>query len=274
VAGVQKLRYANDVLGYTPARGPAEQAVARLGAQVFTSSVPRGSTVNLGVGYGEELVRVLCEHGLHQDVTFTTETGVYGGVPAPGIYFGAAVHPERLASSAWMFRHYREHLDATILGFLEVDSEGNVNGSERGGRITDLVGPGGLPSIVSSARTIIFIGGWMSGARWRVKHGRLKLVRAGVPKFVERVRAVTFSARAALEAGKRVFYVTHAGVFRLNDSGLVLEAAMPGLDIERDIVGACGAQLQVEASSVPRVDGSVVDGRGYSLAWPANEEVR
>ncbi len=270
--GVQKLRFANDVLGYTPARGPAEQAVARLGAQVFTRAVPRGATVNLGVGYGEELVRVLCEQGLHRDVTFTTETGVYGGVPAPGIYFGAAVHPQRLKSSAWMFRHYQEHLDATILGFLEVDSAGNVNGSERGDRITDLVGPGGLPTIVAAARTIIFIGGWMSGARWRVERGHMKLVQPGVPKFVERVRTVTFSARAALEAGKRVFYVTHAGVLRLQDSGLVLEAAMPGLDVERDILGTAGARVRVEHSQVPRVDASVVSGHGYSLAWPATGE--
>ena len=268
LAGLQKLRYANDLLGYTPARGPAEQAVARLGAALFVREVPRGATINLGVGYGEELVRVLCEHGLHADVTFTTETGVYGGVPAPGIYFGAAVNPMRLESSAWMFHHYRQHLDATLLGFLEVDSAGNVNGSERGEKLTDLVGPGGMPSIVASARTIFFVGAWMTGAHWRISRKGLHLKRPGTPKFVDRVRAVTFSGKAALEDGKNVYYVTNVGIFRLTEAGLMLTAAMPGIDIQRDILSACEARILLPPDGVvPRVPASVVTGRDFVLQW-------
>jgi propionate CoA-transferase len=270
VADVQKLRFANDILGYTPVRGPAEQAVARLGASWFTRELRPGATVNLGVGYGEEVVRTLCEHGLHRDVIFTTETGVYGGVPAPGIYFGAAVHPQRLESSAWMFHHYREHLDATLLGFVEVDSEGNVNGSERGDRITDLVGPGGMPSILASARTIFFIGGWMAKARWRITGAGVRIARAGPPKFVDRVRSVTFSASRALAAGKRVFYVTNVGVFRLTPDGLLLSEAMPGIDIGRDILGISEARILLPpGGQVPRVATSIVTGKGFALRWPA-----
>ena len=243
-------------------------AVARLGARVFAATVRPGATVNLGVGYGEELVRVLCEHGLHEDVTFTTETGVYGGVPAPGIYFGAAVNPIRLESSAWMFRHYLDHLDATILGFLEVDSEGNVNGAERGDRVTDLVGPGGMPSIVEAARNIIFIGGWMSRAHWRIRDQGLALHKAGRPKFVDRVRSVTFSARAALEAGKNVRYVTHVGVFRLTADGLLLEQLMPGVSLERDILAHSGARILLPPEPPAAVDAAVVTGRKFELEWP------
>lgn len=267
-AGVRKLRFANDLLGYTPARGAAQQAVARLGAALFARQVPRGSTVNLGVGYGEELVRVLTEQGLHEDVTFTTETGVYGGVPAPGIYFGSAVNPQRLESSAWMFRHYETHLAATILGFLEVDSEGNVNGAVRGDRMEDLVGPGGMPSIVEAARTIIFIGGWMSRARWKVSAGRMRLVRPGKAKFVDRVRSVTFSARAALERGKRVWYVTHVGVFRLTHEGLVMEQAMPGIDLEQDVLAMSGAAIRLPGDGVARVPTPVLTGKDFVLQWP------
>jgi propionate CoA-transferase len=256
------------VLGFTPFRGPAEQAVARLGAYLFTREVPRGATVNLGVGYGEELVRVLCEQGLHDDVTFTTETGVYGGVPAPGIFFGSAVNPQKLESSAWMFHHYRQHLDATVLGFLEVDRNGDVNGSERSDRITGFVGPGGLPSIVNSARTIFFIGAWMKAARWKVDKGCLKLLQAGIPKFVDSVRAVTFSAKAALQEGKRVFYITNVGVFRLTPGGLMLIAAMPGLDIQRDIISSSGARIMLPpGGEVPQVPPGVVSGKDFSLEW-------
>jgi propionate CoA-transferase len=271
LAALQKLRFANDLLGFTPFRGAAELAVARLGAQLFVREVRPGATVNLGVGYGEELVRVLCEHGLHHDVTFTTETGVYGGIPAPGIYFGSAVHPVRLESSAWMFRHYRRHLDATVLGFLEVDSRGNVNGSERGARISDLVGPGGLPNITASAGTIFFIGGWMAGARWDTRNGELRLRRPGKPKFVDQVRTVTFNAGMALEKGQKVFYITNVGVFRLTAEGLLLTDVMPGIDVRRDIIEASEAKILLpSAGEVAKVPGPVVTGKGFSLRWPAD----
>jgi propionate CoA-transferase len=272
-AAIRKLRFANDVLGFTPARGRAELAVARLGASLFTREVSPGATVNLGVGYGEELVRVLCEQGLHKDVTFTTETGVYGGVPAPGIYFGAAVNPQRLESSAWMFHHYRDHLDATVLGFLQVDFEGNVNGSHRSDTVSDLVGPGGLPSIVASARTILFIGGWMKGARWSLKNGELRLIRAGQPKFVERVRSVTFSAKTAIAAGKKVFYVTNVGIFRLTENGLALVEVMPGVNIEEDILKPAGGRINLPGNGpVPCVSPAVVTGRGFKLQWMTGDQ--
>ena len=267
--GVQMLRYANDVLGFTPMRGAAEQAVARLGASLFTRGVPCGATVNLGVGYGEEVVRILCEHALHRDITFTTETGVYGGVPAPGIFFGSAVNPQRLESSAWMFHHYQKHLDATLLGFLEVDSAGNVNGSARSDRISDLVGPGGMPSIVAGAKTIIFIGGWMSGARWKIRGGELKIEHRGKPKFVDRVRTVTFSAETAIADGKKVFYVTNVGVFRLTAQGLCLIEVMPGIDIQRDILATADANIILPANGdVPEVPGSILTGKNFTLRWP------
>ena len=38
-----------------------------------------------------------------------------------------------------------------VLGFLQIDSHGNVNVSRRGPGIKDYVGPGGFPSIIQSA---------------------------------------------------------------------------------------------------------------------------
>ena len=129
---------------------------ARLGARVFAREVSPPAVVNVGVGYPEETARLLSEGELHDDITFTTEAGVYGGLPAPGIFFGAAVNPQRIETSAWMFHYYTEHLDAAMLGFLEVDSAGNVNVSKRGPRLVDYVGPGGFPSIANSAKTVSF----------------------------------------------------------------------------------------------------------------------
>ena len=70
-----------------------------------------------------------------------------------------------------MFRFYQAQLDATVLGLLQVDSDGNVNVSRRGETISDYVGPGGFPFIVQAAGTVIFVGTWMAGARWRIDEG-------------------------------------------------------------------------------------------------------
>jgi propionate CoA-transferase len=265
---MQRLRYINQLLRVTPLRGPAENAVARLGAALFARSMQQDITVNIGVGYGEEMGRVLCEQGLHEQITFTTETGVYGGRPAPGVFFGAAVNPQKLESSAWMFHRYHQRLDAALLGFLQVDSRGNVNASNRGPRYLDYIGPGGLPSITASARTVFFVGGWMSGSHWRIANGALNLKRRGKPKFVQEVREVTFNGQVALAQGKRVFYVTNVGIFRLTAEGLMLIEVMPGIDIHRDILEGSEAHIVLpDGGEVPVAPQSILTGRGFALGW-------
>jgi len=207
-----RLRFINQTLGITPRRSSLDHALARLGAKTFIENVPRGVTVNVGVGLGEEVCRVLCDHPTRKEITFTTESGPYGGIPAPGIFFGAAINPLRLESSAWMFHHYRDHLDATVLGFLQLDSAGNINLSNRGSRMLDYVGPGGAPSIIESAKTVIFIGKWMLGAKVSIVGDKLRLDKPGRPKLIEQVDEVTFNGRVGLARGKRIFYVTDLAV--------------------------------------------------------------
>jgi propionate CoA-transferase len=266
-AAIEKLRFINRFLRLTPVRGPVECALARLGAHVFARAVSAPACVNIGVGFGEEVCRELYQSDLRPDLTFTTETGVYGGLPAPGIYFGAAVNPERMESSAWMFRHYRDHLDAAVLGFLEVDGAGNVNVSRRGPQLTDYVGPGGLPSITASAKTCLFVGTFMQGARWGIADGRMVLEQAGQPKLIEAVSEITFNGHEALKAGKECWYVTSVGAFRLSAGGLVLEIIMPGLEVERDIRPNCGVRFGLPPGGPIEAPASVLSGFDYALAW-------
>ena len=266
-AAIEKLRFINRFLRLTPVRGPVECALARLGAHVFARAVSPPACVNIGVGFGEEVCRELYQSSLRPALTFTTETGVYGGLPAPGIYFGAAVNPLRMESSAWMFRHYQDHLDATVLGFLEVDAAGNVNVSKRGPRLTDYVGPGGLPSITASAKTCIFVGTFMQGAKWRIEGGRMQLEQPGRPKLIDAATEVTFSGAEALKAGKQVWYVTTVGAFRLTTGGLVLEIVMPGLDVERDIRPNCGVRFGLPPEGPAEAPASVLTGVDYALDW-------
>ena len=95
-----KLRFLNQTLGITPRRTPVDHALARLGAKTFVGNVARGATVNVGVGLAEEICLELFKSEARDGITFTTESGPYGGLPASGIFFGAAINPVRLESSA------------------------------------------------------------------------------------------------------------------------------------------------------------------------------
>jgi propionate CoA-transferase len=259
------LKLVNTFMGITPYRGEASEAVARMAARLFVQETRPGAVVNIGIGMGEEVARILHESGLSLDVTFTTEGGALGGLPAAGIYFGSAINPERILSTAEMFRLYRERLDTTVLGFLQVDSDGNVNVSHRGRSMTDFVGPGGFTDLVTYARTIIFVGSWMDKAEFAVSGGRVRIKKPGRPKFVDRVDYVTFNGSEALKAGKRVYYVTTAGIFKLTGRGLELIRIMPGLDIERDILATSTARLVIPDGPVPAVPPEIVSGKGFSL---------
>ena len=266
-----RLRFINKTLGITPRRSLLDGALARLGARTFTENVAAGATVNIGVGLAEEVCRVLCESPMRKDIAFTTESGPYGGLPAPGIFFGAAINPQRLESSAWMFHHYRDHLDATMLGFLQLDSSGNINLSNRGPRMLDYVGPGGAPSIIESAKTVLFIGKWMLGAKVSIHGDQLRLDKPGKPKVVESVDEVTFNGRVGLAEGKKLFYVTDLAVLELTDAGLTLRAVMPGIDIERDLLANTDARIIVPDDPAPEtVPASVVTGKNFQLNWAEN----
>ncbi len=264
--GLERVRFVNWIAGFTPRRSAVDRAVARLAASVLAASVGKGALVNIGVGLPEEVCRVVFEAGLLDDLTLLTESGVIGGVPAPGIYFGTSVCPERIVSSAEIFKLCYERLDATCLGALQVDSQGNVNVSKRGPTIRDYVGPGGFIDLTTCARTIVFVSAWMARAVLEVDDGTVRIAREGTPKFVDRVDEITFNGPAALAAGKKVFYVTGVGVFRLTKRGVELVQRMPGIDVRRDILSRTSMKIVLpRGGRVPAVPRSIVTGQGFRL---------
>jgi propionate CoA-transferase len=265
---ISKLRFINKTLGITPIRSELDHALARLGARTFVEQVCPGATVNIGVGLAEEVCDVLCAHDTRDKITFTTESGPYGGLPAPGIFFGAAINPQRLESSVWMFHHYYEHLDAAMLGFLQLDSGGNINLSNRGPRVLDYVGPGGAPSIIEAAKTVLFIGKWMQGAEVSIQNGQLRVDKPGKPKLLDRVDEITFNGSVGLARDKRIFYVTDLALLELTEAGLTLRAVMPGIDIQQDLLANCEARIHIPDDPAPEtVPAAVVTGAGFDLDW-------
>jgi propionate CoA-transferase len=270
---ISRLRFGNRLLGITPRRTPIDDALARLAALTFAQNARKGMFVNIGVGLPEEACRILFEAGLLQEVTVFTESGVIGGLPAPGIFFGAAACPKKIVRSAEAFHICAKQLDVTLLGVLEADSEGNVNVSKRGKSIKSYVGPGGFIDITTGARMIVFVTSWMAHADIRIEGGRIKIAKPGEPKFVDKVSEITFSGKQALKAGKKVFYVTTVGVFQLTARGMELIRVMPGVDIQRDILAATPMKIVLPPSGeVPVVDSGVVTGAGYKLAFPQSPQ--
>jgi propionate CoA-transferase len=260
---LQQVRLLNRLAWLTARRRAVDDAVARLATCALAAEVRPGANVNIGTGLPEHVCEALFEAGLHTQLTLLVESGTVGGLPAPGLYFGASFSPREIISSAAMFRRCYERLDATCLGALEVDGEGNVNVSRRSDGVHDYVGPGGFIDLTTAARTIVFVSGWVVRGEIAVDGGTVRIVRRGAPKFVPRVREVTFNGPRALAAGKRVFYATPVGLFRLSERGVELVQVMPGIDIRRDILAVASMPIVVP-ERVPVVPAAVVSGQGFA----------
>jgi propionate CoA-transferase len=262
---LEQARFASWLAGLTPRRTSVDHAVARLAAATLTEHVGPGAHVNIGTGLPEGVCDALFTAGLHDAVTLLVESGPVGGLPAPGLFFGASLSPREIISSIDMFKLCYERLDATCLGALEADGDGNVNVSRKSDQVRDYVGPGGFIDLTAAAHTIVFVSDWMVGGEFAVDDGSVRIVRRGRPKFVARVREITFNGQRALAAGKRVWYATPVGLFRLTRRGMELTSIMPGIDVRRDVLGVASMRVVLpETDEIPVVPRSVVTGDGFT----------
>jgi propionate CoA-transferase len=259
-------RWFGEAGGALAKRTAVDDAMARLAAVTLFSHVGKGAEVALGAGLPEEVGRVVFECGRLNDVTFLVESGVVGGLPAPGAYFGAAFSPHTITSTAQLFKRCYRKLDAACLGALEVDGAGNVNVSKRGPGVRNYAGPGGFMDFTAAARVLVFVAGWTRHGDLVVEGGAIRQRRHGAPKFVRRVAEVTFDGHQALRAGKKVFWVTSVGVFHLSKRGMELSQVMPGIDVRKDIIDATPMKIVLPRSGeVPLVSRSIVTGDGFTL---------
>ena len=66
-----------------------------------------------------------------------------------------------------------------------------------------------------------------------------------IPKFVEKVRSISFSAKNAVELGQKVLYITERCVFILTPRGLKLLEVYPGIDVQHDILDLLPFSVEV-----------------------------
>ncbi len=194
-----------------------------------------GQIVNIGIGIPEMAGQYASKRGILKDITATVEAGGVGGLPAPGVAFGATIGADMITDMNIQFDFYDGGgLDICFMGGLEADRFGNVNAHQP---VSGYVGIGGFANITNATKTIVFCMTFRTkGLETRVKDGRVEIVKEGtIQKFKSDISAVSFSAKNALRKGQRVLYVTERCVFALTPTGLKLQEVYDGIDPQKDI---------------------------------------
>ncbi len=201
--------------------------------------------VNIGIGIPEMVSRFARKSGMLDMVTLTVESGGIGGFPVSGEAFGAMIGAASVYDMANQFDLYDNGgLDVCFMGALEVDKEGNVNAHRGPGAFA---GIGGFANITSKTPTVVFCFSFTAkGLEVSQTKGSVTVEKEGtIPKFVDQVKSISFSARRAIANGQKVLYVTERCVFRLTPKGLKLIEVYPGIDVQKDILELLPFEVEV-----------------------------
>jgi len=191
--------------------------------------------VNIGIGIPETVGKHASNQGILKDIYITVEAGGIGGLPAPGLAFGATIGADMITEMATQFDFYDGGgLDICFLGGLEVDKHGNVNAHKMEGYFA---GIGGFANITYSTKNIVFCLCFTTkGLKVSKENEKVIIENEGtVKKFKEKVSAISFSGKHAIKRGQKVLYVTERCVFELTEAGLKLKEVYPGIDEKRQI---------------------------------------
>ncbi|MBR3493826.1 MAG: propionate CoA-transferase [Clostridia bacterium] len=210
----------------------ASRIIGRRAAQ----ELKKGDIVNVGIGIPEAVSHYARKNGMLDHVTLTVESGSVGGFPASGQVFGAMIGATSVCDMSNQFDLYDNGgLDICFMGALEVDRHGNVNAHRGPGAFA---GIGGFANITARTPTVVFCLTFNTKGLTVTRKGGIVTVEqnGSIPKFVNEIQAVSFSAKQALANGQRVLYVTERCVLGLTSNGLKLLEVYPGVDVVRDIL--------------------------------------
>ena len=210
--------------------------IANIIGRRATAELHEEDIVNIGIGIPETIGRYAKANGMLDKITLTVESGGVGGFPASGPVFGAMIGAASVYDMSNQFDLYDNGgLNICFMGALEVDRHGNVNSHRGPGAYA---GIGGFANITSRTPTVVFCLSFNAkGLDVAEEDGRVTILQEGsIPKFVDEVQSVSFSAKRAIQNGQHVLYVTERCVFELTPNGLKLLEVYPGIDMERDIL--------------------------------------
>jgi len=188
-----------------------------------------GDVVNLGIGLPTMVANYIPEG---MDITFQSENGFLGLGPAPekgtedwelvnaGGMPSSIVPGGMFFDSATSFGIIRGgHVNATVLGAMEVDEMGNLANWKIPGKMVP--GMGGAMDLVVGANTVII-------AMVHTQKGKAKILKQCT---------LPLTAKAQVN-----LIVTEMALIRVTDKGLVLEELGPEATVE-DVIAATEANL-------------------------------
>ena len=223
------MDYYMGILNASRKKDGEDQSVNIIGERC-ARELKAGQVVNIGVGIPETVGKYASKLGILRDIVATVEAGGIGGLPAPGVAFGATIGADMICDMATQFDFYDGGgLDICFMGGLEVDRHGNVNAHKLDSGFT---GIGGFANITHATKTIVFCMSFTTKGLVVTKdNGVVTIKREGsIPKFKSVIKAISFSAKNALKKGQHVLYVTERCVFELGHDGLKLKEVYDGVD--------------------------------------------
>ena len=235
----------SEKLEQVSAKQPKNTTVANIIGKRAAKELRVDDIVNIGIGIPEMVSRYARKSGMLDMVTLTVESGGIGGFPVSGEAFGAMIGAASVYDMANQFDLYDNGgLDVCFMGALEVDKEGNINAHRGPGAFA---GIGGFANITAKTPTVVFCLSFNAkGLEVTQKKGVVTIEKEGsVPKFVNKVKSVSFSAKRAISNGQKVLYVTERCVFRLTPKGLKLIEVYPGIDIQKDILSQLLFEVEI-----------------------------
>lgn len=215
---------------------PLEMGPRKIVARRAAKELREGAIINLGVGMPDGVASVAREEGYLDQLHFTVEQGIIGGMPMGGIIFGVSHNADAMIDQTLQFNFYDGGgLDACFLGMAQADCKGNVNSSKTGRMLS---GCGGAINISQNAKKVVFCGTFTAkGLKAEIKEGKLTILQEGqIHKFVKEADQITFSGQYAESIKQPVLYVTERAVFELKEGRMVLTEIAPGIDLQRDIL--------------------------------------
>ncbi|WP_116114374.1 3-oxoacid CoA-transferase subunit B [Austwickia chelonae] len=215
-------------------RNEIKHYIARRAAREFSD----GDFVNLGIGV-PTLIPAYLSSDVH--VTIEAEDGIVGAGPRPpageedprylvdaGGSPATCVPGGSFISSVMSFALIRGgHMDATVLGALEVDAEGNLANWIIPGKMVP--GMGGAMDLVVGAKRVIVA---------------MEHTQKGAPKIKTRCSLPLTAARCV------DLIITEMAVIKVTDEGLVLTEYNPEFTVEQ-IQAATEAELIISPDLLP-----------------------
>jgi acetate CoA/acetoacetate CoA-transferase beta subunit len=193
-------------------------------ARRIAKELKDGDVVNLGIGLPTMVANYIPED---ISVTLQSENGFVGLGTAPKDgevdkdIVNAGGQPATINQGAAFFDSAVSfgiirggHVDATVLGALEVDQQGNLANFMVPGKMVP--GMGGAMDLVSGAKKVIIA---------------MLHTAKGAPKILKQCQLPLTAA------GKVNLIVTELGVMEVTPKGLVLQEIAPGVDLEEILRG-------------------------------------